>query len=81
MRYNMALVRCERHSPPDKKRTKKNYVKSVYLVGFPDTAVICGIKNCDKPGLVWLTDSELQEYNKGRRIFELDTHTIKVKVQ
>lgn len=72
----MAICRCKQHPP--KGRTK-TYVSISNPVGFPDTAVICGNKKCQRPGLIWLTQVEENAYQKGTRIFELDSRTAKVK--
>jgi len=74
----MALVRCEKHGYPKGRTT--DYVRSVEPVGYPDTAVVCGLKGCDHPGLVWLTQEEDAAYAVGRRIFQLPTYAVKIKV-
>ena len=77
----MALVRCEQHSKPKPKGKTKEYIKSVEPVGYPDTALICGIKDCSNPGLVWLVAHEWEEYKSGERIFKPDSATSKFKVK
>jgi len=63
----MALSRClEQHANP-KGRTN-TYVGDVKPVGYPETAIVCGL--CDRPGVMWLTDEEAQAYEKGCRIFQ-----------
>lgn len=63
----MAVIRCENHPP--KGRTR-NYVRSVEPVGHPDSALVCGSKNCDASGLIWLEDHEAEAYDQGQRIFD-----------
>jgi hypothetical protein len=75
----MAIVRCEQH-PVHLELTTNKYVKRVKPVGYPDTAAICGIAHCREPGLVWLTEEELKEFNSGVRYFRVKTYTVKVKV-
>jgi len=75
----MAIVRCEEH-PVDLARATNRYVKRVKPLGYPDTAAICGIANCTNPGLVWLTEDELNEFKRGKRYFRVKTYTVKVKV-
>lgn len=74
----MALSRCKTHSPP--KPGNKNYVISVNLLGYPHTSTICGRKNCNDPGLIWLTKQEHQDYNAGFRVFAYDSNVAKVQV-
>jgi hypothetical protein len=64
----MALCRClELHSWPIGK--KASYVSYVFPIGYPSTALICGITNCCNPGVIWLTESEKVAYENGQRIF------------
>lgn len=63
----MAIIRCVNHPP--KGRTK-NYTRSVEPVGYPASALVCGSKHCDEPGLIWLEASEAEEYQRGIRVFE-----------
>jgi len=74
----MAIVRCEIHPVKLAQATNK-YAKRVRPLGYPVTAAICGIKNCTKPGLIWLTEEELSEYNQGERYFRVKTFTVKVR--
>lgn len=62
----MALSRClEEHAWP--RGTKKSYVGYVHPVGYPQTALVCG--GCERPGVIWLTDSERKTYAGQERIF------------
>ena len=74
----MALVRCKECGV---RKNPEKYIKSVEPVGYPDTALICGIAGCSNPGLVWLEDDELKEYHSGQRIFEPQSSTAKFKVK
>jgi hypothetical protein len=74
----MAIVRCEIHPVKLAQATNK-YAKRVKPLGYPVTAAICGTKNCIKPGLIWLTEEELSEYNRGERYFRVKTYTVKVR--
>lgn len=73
----MAIVRCVEHKP---KGRSEPYVMSLNTVGYPNTAAICGREGCEKPGLVWLTEDERQQYVSGRRVFGFNTAVIKVRV-
>ena len=75
----MALVRCEQCGMP-KGRTRK-YIRSVEPVGYPDTALICGIAGCTNHGLVWLEAHEWEEYQSGQRIFRPPSASVKFKVK
>jgi len=79
----MALCRCkEKHSNP--KGREFEYVESKYPIGYPnDTSSICGIKDCENAGLIWLTQQELDEYNDNEenRIFSYLSAVSKVKVK
>ena len=72
----MALCRCkEIHSPPKSNK----YVVYAYPVGSPDTSSICGNPKCQKPGLLWLDDSESKAYQNGQRIFCGPSNMTKMK--
>ena len=51
----MAIVRCVEHIPEGK---DGGYVISIEPVGYPETAAVCGRKECNNPGLVWLKRDE-----------------------
>jgi hypothetical protein len=64
---DMAIVRCQDHPPQN-----TNYTIAVKPVGYPDTALICGRKQRhDEVGWVYLLREEYEEYQDGRRVFEL----------
>lgn len=75
----MAIVRCERHSPP--REVKRHYVARVNPIGYPDTGVICGRTHCDQPGFIWLEQSEKTAYGAGQRVFDTQTGRVKVRAQ
>lgn len=75
----MAIVRCEDCGRPIG-RTRR-YICSVEPLNFPDSAVICGKKDCENTGLVWLEAQERRDYQEGKRIFHLNTRTTKVRVK
>ena len=74
----MAIVRCEDHPVRLDLATNK-YVKRAKPLGYPNTAAICGRTHCEKPGLVWLTEEELNRFNNGIRCFSVKTFTTRVK--
>ena len=75
----MALVRCEECSKPIG-RTRK-YIRDVEPLNYPNSAVICGRKNCNNVGKVWLEAHEWRSYCNKNKIFHLQTNTTKVKVK
>lgn len=78
----MALIRCANCGvgPPGTGHVERNYVRSVYPVGHPESALVCGRRNCTQPGLIWL-EEESQDYNAGERVFRLQTGTVKVRAR
>ena len=50
-------------------------------LGYPATAVICGVSGCENPELIWLTAWEAGEYRSGRRIFGVSGRLPKVRVR
>lgn len=75
----MAIVRCKKH-PVRLDLATNRYVRMAEPFGYPNTAAICGIAHCNEPGLVWLTDEELDQFNNGNRYFRVKTYTVKIKV-
>ena len=73
----MAIVRCDTHTPKGRTRL---YVATVKPVGYPETAMVCGSKTCTALGLVWLETDEKSAYDKGERIFQAFTATMKMRV-
>jgi hypothetical protein len=76
----MAIVRCDQCGIKFS-RAKRNYVTKVKPIGYPNTALICGLLKCENPGLVWLEEHEFEEYNKGQRIFRIPSFAAKIKVE
>lgn len=74
----MAIARCQKCGEPQGRTNK--YVRSVHPVGYPDTSSICGAKGCDEAAIIWLNEIESAAHEKGRRVFDLPTKAIKVKV-
>jgi hypothetical protein len=71
----MALARCSAHSPQPGKQ--------VYVQGVPAAGkgLVCGAPGCFNDADVWLTASELKEYQAGETIFEGPTASAKFRVQ
>ncbi len=75
----MAIVRCVQHPVKLDLATNRYQMRAAPL-GYPTTAAVCGIADCRQPGLVWLTDEELAQFNRGERYFRVKTFTVKVRV-
>jgi len=73
----MAIARCERHTPTG---TKRNYRAYALPIGFPETAAICGRVGCEESARVWLTNDDQVAFQKGQRIFNIRTHSAKLRV-
>jgi len=76
----MAIVRCGLH-PVNLSQAKHKYTGKVKPVGYPNTSAICGKIGCNYPGLVWLTEEEVLEFNNGNRIFDVHTQTVQIKTE
>jgi hypothetical protein len=72
-----AIIRCDDHGT----QKPEKYIAKVKPLGYPTSAIICGIKTCPNFGLIWLTRAGLAEYNAGQRTFTLDTNTAKVRAE
>jgi len=74
----MAICRC--NDQPPKERTK-SYVRHVETIGYGQGSMMCGRKECMNEGVIWLTQHESNEYDRGVRIFNFDSAVCKVKVK
>lgn len=77
----MAIARCEMHGKPQNPKVGAYSITPHPPVGHPNSGVVCGKKDCENAGLVWLKTPEESEYQKGQRVFEIHTRTAKVRVQ
>jgi hypothetical protein len=77
----MALVRCKECGvqPAGRGHYPRTYIRSVEPVGYPETALVCGKPSCNHPGLIWLEHVEVQDYDRGERLFPLQTNATKVR--
>jgi hypothetical protein len=75
----MALIRCNACGKPEGR--KRTYLECVEPIGYPDTAAICGLRHCERPGMVWLEPGELQAYRGGKRVFTVPNAAVKIKVK
>lgn len=72
----MAICRCEKHGIKS-----QDYVCFVYPVSHPNSGLICGRKACTEKGVVYLTQSEKNDYDRGKDIFKPKSNSSKFKVQ
>jgi hypothetical protein len=72
----MAIMRCRAHAPHGRTR---DYVAAVKPRGFPDSALVCGSKQCDEPAFIWLEGAEKVDYDSGVRVFRSSGETVKVR--
>lgn len=75
----MVICRCHNHSIAAE-LIKQGYTFSVFPIGYPDTAVICDHEKCLCPARVWLDNDDHAHYDSGRRIFNISSNQLKVKV-
>jgi hypothetical protein len=75
----MALCRCleKKHAWPEGRTAE--YVAYVLPIGYPGTSSICGCRRCNKPAVIWLTEEEKNDYQKGKKIFHGPTYFVKVR--
>jgi len=74
----MALCRClAEHARPSGRSA--DYVAYVEPVGYPETSVVCGRRGCERPGVIWMTESEVSEYGQGQRVFSGPNDFTKMK--
>ena len=74
----MALCRCLQYHAWPRGRTT-SYVAYVHPMGYPNTALICGLSDCKNPGVIWLDGDEAEVYENGRRIFEGPSYFAKMR--
>lgn len=75
----MTRARCHSCGPP--KGRVRNYVRSEKPLGYPNSAVICYMRNCENPALVWLDAVAAEAYDRGQRLFVLMGSAVKIRLQ
>ena len=76
----MAIARCDKCGRPQAAKPP-DYVQKHLPVGFPNSGVICGTKDCENQPNIWLKADEEERYQQGARIFSIHTHTAKIIVE
>ena len=59
---------------------RHNYVIGVEPVGYPNPAILCCRRNCSEPGLVWLNERDMVNYDAGERAIVIWGQSVKVQV-
>lgn len=72
----MAIMRCKVHEPKGRTRS---YVAAVEPIGYPTTALVCGTTSCNAAAFIWLESEEKAAYDRGERVFQAFTNTMKVR--
>lgn len=74
----MAICRClKAHSPPHGRAAE--YAGYVLPLGYPNPALICGVPDCNQPGVIWLDLAEEAAYKQGGRTFGGHEHSVKMR--
>jgi hypothetical protein len=72
----MAIMRCRIHAPKGRNRS---YVAAVEPVGYPTTALVCGAKSRNAAAFAFLEPEEKNAYDRGERVVQSFTDTMKVR--
>ena len=73
----MSIARCDDHVP---RIRKFKYNARALPIGYPNTAVFCGMPGCKQPALVWLTPDEHAAFVNGERLFDVSYRALKLRV-
>jgi hypothetical protein len=76
----MAIARCETCGKPRANKPPEYAAVAYKPLGYPDTALVCGTKGCEKNAQVWLKEDEKRLYDHGQRVFDLRTNSAKVRL-
>jgi hypothetical protein len=78
----MATARCDKHTPGGIRHAGTKQVHKAFALplGYPETAAICGRKDCEGPARLWLTEPECADHQRGVRIFGIRTDAAKIRV-
>jgi hypothetical protein len=74
----VALARCESCGRP--KGLKQDYAHFHSLASAVAKNILCGAPSCARPGSVWLTEEEEQQYLSGQRSFRISNYALDVRV-
>jgi hypothetical protein len=75
----MALARCGTCGSPQ--GLKDNYAHAHGQISLPNKRVLCGAPSCIRLALIWLTDTEEQQYARGVRVFRVSNRALEVQVR
>jgi len=74
----MALARCKNCGRPQ--GLKQDYAHFHTPAQAASTNILCGSPSCARPGCIWLTDEEEQQYLCGQRSFRVSNRALSVQV-
>ena len=77
----MVIVRCPNCLAASPHRAKA-FRTSAEPIGYPDSAVVCGVAGCNERALIWLRGIDAVEFRALRRIcFPIANNKAKVLVR
>jgi hypothetical protein len=74
----VALARCEKCGRPN--GNSGRYVEYRNPASHPSNPIVCSARGCERPGKIWLTVDEQNQYLNGQRVFPLAANAAKVRV-
>lgn len=75
----MAICRCLECGKPIGRGAKGPYLGYVKPIGYPTTALICGQRACNNPGLIWVKQHDLNILQSGQTVLEGETNVAKME--
>jgi hypothetical protein len=76
----MAIARCQTCPFPKANKPPAYSKEPYYPVGYPQSGLVCGTKDCERDAVIWLKTDEEEQYINGQRVFDLRTNSAKVRV-
>jgi hypothetical protein len=76
----MAIARCISCPAPKANKPPEYSKQAYYPAGYPQSGIVCGSKDCEKDGVIWLKLDEEAAYKNGQRVFDLRTNSAKVRL-
>ncbi len=75
----MIRARCQSCGPPNGR--VRSYVRSEKPAGYPNSAVICYVRDCKNPAVIWLDSVAASDYDKGERLFLLMGSAARIRLK
>ena len=76
----MAIARCANCGKPRYNKSPAYSDTPYQPVGHPRSGIVCGTVGCEEAGLIWLKLDEERYYRVGQRVFDIRTHSAKVRL-